>query len=408
MKDKKLNINYGLIQGCYWLLAAVFLAFMTPILQEKGFTNSQIGILLGVRCIATVISQPIVSNLADKYVDKIPLKIITAIIVYLAGIFNLLFLMLPMSFVPTVVLFFFIGAVTYCISPMIDAVGMEFMNLKRKLNYTLCRSVGSATWAFACIGVGLMITKWGADSVLVLGIVFLFILGTILLHIETAGIRKKEEEEIELTKVPHSLFSMLKSNKGYTWFLIAYTLTYMSSILCNTFQIDVITGLGGNNTSLGYAEFILAISEVPVIFFYSKVEKKIGLKKILIFIFIFGTLKSLCQSFAPNLACFMLVQLLEMLSWGMSYTAVVRFVMKAVPAEDLVKGQGLISVAGVGIGNSVGAYISGIIYDIFDLKVLLILGVLIGIVSIGILLIALYFPFKYCENKKLIEKESLL
>ena len=253
-----------------------------------------------------------------------------------------------------------------------------------------------------------MITKWGADSVLVLGLVFLFILGTILLHIETAGKRKKEEEDIELTKIPHSLFSMLKSNKGYTWFLIAYTLTYMSSILCNTFQIDVITGLGGNNTSLGYAEFILAISEVPVIFFYSKVEKKIGLKKILIFIFIFGTLKSLCQSFAPNLACFMLVQLLEMLSWGMSYTAVVRFVMKAVPAEDLVKGQGLISVAGVGIGNSVGAYISGIIYDIFDLKVLLILGVLIGIVSIGILLIALYFPFKYCENKKLIEKESLL
>ena len=380
MKDTKLNIDYGLIQGCYWLLAAVFFAFMTPILQERQFDNTQIGILLGIRSVAAIFSQSLVSILADRYAKKIPLKKITAVVVFTAAFANLIFLLFPMDFLPTVILFFVVGAATYCISPMIDAVAMEFMKLGRKLNYTLCRSAGSASWALACVGIGWMMSKWGADSLLV-------VLGVLLLRVETA--KRPETKEGSSSTQPSGIWQLLRSYPGYTWFLIAYTLLYMSSTLGTNFQIDVITSLGGDHTSLGYSEFLMAIAEVPVVFFYGKLKKRIGLNRVLFLIFLFGTAKVYCQSFAPNLPCFMLAQLWQMVSWGMSYTAVVDYVMREVPTKDLVKGQGLLTVAGAGIGNSLASYISGILYDHFSLTVLLGAGTVSGLVSVLLLMVAL-------------------
>lgn len=387
MQDRKLNIDYGLIQGGYWLLAAVFFAFITPILQERQFDNTQIGILLGIRSVAAIFSQSLVSILADRYAKKIPLKKITAVVVFTAAFANLIFLLFPMDFLPTVILFFVVGAATYCISPMIDAVAMEFMKLGRKLNYTLCRSAGSASWALACVGIGWMMSKWGADSLLVLHIVFLVVLGVLLLRIETA--KRPETKESSSSTQPSGIWQLLRSYPGYTWFLIAYTLLYMSSTLCTNFQIDVITSLGGDHTSLGYSEFLMAIAEVPVVFFYGKLKKRIGLNRVLFLIFLFGTAKVFCQSFAPNLPCFMLAQLWQMVSWGMSYTAVVDYVMREVPTKDLVKGQGLLTVAGAGIGNSLASYISGILYDHFSLTVLLGAGTVAGLVSVLLLMVAL-------------------
>ena len=76
--DKRLNEIYGGIQGLYWLMAAVCLGFMTPILQDRGFTSSQIGILIAVRCSAIIVSQIFISNIADFFADRIPLKFFAA------------------------------------------------------------------------------------------------------------------------------------------------------------------------------------------------------------------------------------------------------------------------------------------------------------------------------------------
>ena len=63
--------------------------------------------------------------------------------------------------------------------------------------------------------------------------------------------------------------------------------------------------------------------------------------------------------------------------------------MREVPTKDLVKGQGLLTVAGAGIGNSLASYISGILYDHFSLTVLLGAGTVAGLVSVLLLMVAL-------------------
>ena len=331
--DRKLNATYAGVQGSLWMGLAVCMAFITPILQQKGFSNAQIGVLLAVKSIATMISQIAISSVADRYASRIPLNYITAIVTAVAIAGNVVFWLFPVSFAVSCVLFFLFGSSTFCLSPLIDSMGMKFMENGRKLNYTLGRSAGSAMWAFACIFLGWLMKKKGADGLLVFHIIVLASLLFFLVRMENCKPEKKVDVKAEAEKKAeaHSIWYLLTHYPAYTAFVIAIMLCYMSSVFCNNYQIDVITKLGGDSTILGYAEFILAISEVPVVLFFTRLKKKIGIRWILVMSMLFCLLKVGFQSFAPDIPVFMVSQVLEMLGFGMTYSAIVLFVMDVGP-----------------------------------------------------------------------------
>ena len=46
---KHLSVRYGTIQGCYWMGYAALMGYASVYLLEKGFTNTQIGLLTAVQ-----------------------------------------------------------------------------------------------------------------------------------------------------------------------------------------------------------------------------------------------------------------------------------------------------------------------------------------------------------------------
>ena len=47
---KHLSVRYGTIQGCYWMGLSALMGYASVYLLEKGFTNTQIGLLTAVGC----------------------------------------------------------------------------------------------------------------------------------------------------------------------------------------------------------------------------------------------------------------------------------------------------------------------------------------------------------------------
>ena len=41
--ERMLTVKYAALQGAYWFLAAVGLAFVTPLLEGKGYSGLEIG-----------------------------------------------------------------------------------------------------------------------------------------------------------------------------------------------------------------------------------------------------------------------------------------------------------------------------------------------------------------------------
>lgn len=46
--NRRITVKYCFLQGGYWTLAAVAMAFTTPLLEAKGFSGTEIGIYGGV------------------------------------------------------------------------------------------------------------------------------------------------------------------------------------------------------------------------------------------------------------------------------------------------------------------------------------------------------------------------
>ena len=65
-KSKGLNNRYILLQGSYYAVSVCFTGFMVPVLQKQGFNNSQIGILLGIRALLSVLAQPFFADYFQK------------------------------------------------------------------------------------------------------------------------------------------------------------------------------------------------------------------------------------------------------------------------------------------------------------------------------------------------------
>ena len=48
MKPRFLTSHYAWIQGCYWMAYCILLFFSSVYLLDQGFSNTQIGLLLGL------------------------------------------------------------------------------------------------------------------------------------------------------------------------------------------------------------------------------------------------------------------------------------------------------------------------------------------------------------------------
>ena len=83
---KELNIRYFWLQVLFWGAAVVHYAYMTQILQSKGFTEVEIGVLNSVKLLVGVVFQVWIGAFADRTRYTIPLKYLIAVLSVGAGI----------------------------------------------------------------------------------------------------------------------------------------------------------------------------------------------------------------------------------------------------------------------------------------------------------------------------------
>ena len=64
--EKKLNFLYSSIHGAYWVYYGVISSFSSVFLLARGFSNSQIGIIIALANILAVIIQPYLADYVDR------------------------------------------------------------------------------------------------------------------------------------------------------------------------------------------------------------------------------------------------------------------------------------------------------------------------------------------------------
>lgn len=339
-KNAKLNIKYAILQMMFWTCAASAYAYLTQMLQYKGFTDGEIGVINAVKLFSTVVFQIIIGVFSDRHAERIQLKYIISVLTVVALLLTSVFYEYKLSFVQTVTLFIGFGATFTCISPLIDSLSIKYMNDGRNINYPICRALGARE------------------------------------RIAAANITETRKTEV------HTAGYLLTTYPKYRWFLIGSAVMFMGYNVGTTFLINVFERLGGNNFHYGLAEFVMAVSEVPSAFLLIKFRKRISLDKIMLCCAVFMTFKNMFAAFSDNVWVIVISQGCEMLGFGLFYSGSVYLIEEMLSPADVVKGMSLINAFTVGAGEGIGALLCGWINSRYGLTVLMDSSVVISAVSI--------------------------
>lgn len=405
-KNRMLNIRYFLLQVLFWGAAVVIYAYMTQILEYKGFTEVEIGILSGARLLTGVVFQIWIGAFADGHVYTVPLKKVIAFLSVGSALFTVGLQFVEHNFIIMLVLSMGYGITFTTVSPLIDSMSVLYVNHGQNVNFAKGRMGGSISWALLCVGAGVYCDTRGIGGLPICGAVLCFIMAIIVFTMPWESIKKeccvnKGKDNVE--KQVHSVVYLLIQYPVYTVFLIASSLMFMGYNFGSVFLIDIFIGLGGNNTHYGLSEFVLAISEVPSAFIILKYRRKIPMKWFMLCCAIFMTLKNIIPTYSENIYVIIVAQACEMLGFGLYYSGGMYLIADLLPEGDVVKATTLISVATIGIGEGIASVLCGVIRRQFGLYGLMKAGCLVNFLAIFVMLFMCFMK----ESEKSCHSDSV-
>lgn len=370
----------------FWTSAAAAYAYLTQMLSYKGFGEAQIGIINAVKLFSTVVFQIIIGAFSDRYAKRLPLKYIISFLTAAALVLTFIFYEYKLSFGQTILLFVGFGATFTCVSPLIDAMSIRYMNVGRHINYPVCRAAGSVAWAVACVLFGIFCDRYNANALLLLQMLFVFGMLLAAMSMERENVEEPAKEKKagaggEGQKV-HSVMYLIRNYPRYTWFLVGSAVMFMGYNMGTTFLISVFERLGGSNVDYGIAEFVMAVSEVPSAFILLRLRKRIPLEWLMLCCAVFMTLKNMFAAFSSEVWVIIVSQSCEMLGFGLFYAGSVYLIEELLSSADVVKGMSLVNAFTVGVGEGLGSLACGRINSAHGLTALMNLSVVVSAISI--------------------------
>ena len=365
--------QYSVVQALYWMTSCALAGYAAVYLQDRGLSNTLIGVTVGGAACLSMVIQPLAAQVVESISGLTVKKVIQALIVMMAVMFGVL-TVIPVPVAGVVILYMGMNTLNYCMPPMLSAMGMEFINRGYYLNFGLSRGLGSISYAVCAAVLGIVIDRFFPG---VLG--YIYVVLAILLFLAVSAMKDLEAEEptfqqeiVEREKKPEeSIWKTVCKNKTFLCLMIGFCLANMNNASIATYTVNIIKNLGGSDTVLGFANFVSAASEMPVMLLFGYFMKKGNCIRLLKVSAVFFLIKPLVLVFANALPLVILGLGLQGLSFGLFTPAAVYYVNSTLISEQRVKGQAIFSTITAGAATCGGNVLGGWLQDAFGLQTML-------------------------------------
>ena len=386
------TLRYTLLNATYFVAFCAIHAFALNFLLAHGFTNTQVGILLAVANITSAFVQPWIAGIIDKRGWLTNRRfILISVLSIAAGALALLFV--PEVRVFIFVVYALIYMIQFAYQPIMLAICFEYQRAGCRINFGLSRGLGSASFAVTAFFIGSAVERNGVSVLLIVSVIALLISAVVIYTFrkpetgENGGTQTGDAQE-EAAKGHSNLLDFARTYPVFMLFLAATVCLFFAHNMINDFMIQIIRSLGGTETHHGYASFMQAILELPVMALIGYVYKKISANKLLI---VSGTaflIKILVLVFSVHLAGMFISQSFQLFAYAVFVPASAFYVTTTMDEYDQVKGQAFVTSA-ITIGGVFSNLISGVIMDMLGVKSMLIAGSIVCALGTLIIWIAM-------------------
>ena len=395
---KILNIEYGGINATYWMVYAVVSSFASAFLLDRGYTNSEIGIILAAGSVVAVFLQPFMADFADR-AKKISLIGITQGITIFIMVMMMFCFIMDRASIALSVIFVMVIAWHTTLQPLFNSLTFKLEESGHKINFGVCRAMGSLFYSILCAFLGTLVETYGTQ---ILPLTTEVLLGMLLVtlfvtnkHFKKACKDKqqkadKQQEEIiaEVLKPEDeiNLVQFIKRNKLFLLVNIGVAGIYFSNSIFNNFMLQIVENVGGSSEDMGRILAVMAFLEIPPMFLFARVHKKISCKRLLQIGAVSFTLKVLIAAIATNIFMVYVAQLFQLTAFGLFLPAMVCYIDEIMDKGEAVKGQALFTIVTT-VATIFSSLVGGVILDMSGATVLLIVSTIIT--GIGALLFCL-------------------
>lgn len=362
LNTRKLMIQYCILQGSYWASFCVIYAFATVFLLSRGFESSMIGVIIAAGNILGVILQPMVASIADRS-EKISLHKLTAMLSVIMILLLVLLYFVPNGLLAVAVLFLLTDTFLQVIQPLINSVSVYYVNQGVSVDFGSARGIGSLSYAAASYILGIVVEKFGTRSILMAGILVALVLLVTVLSMpvlsSSAASRPKEKEPEQNDA---GLLVFAGRYKNFMLTLAGITLLFTFHNMNNAYLIKVIENVGGTSADMGRMLSIAAVTELPVMFLFSRISKHFKSSTLLMVSSAFFAIRAAGFMLAGNVMTMYLAAMLQIGSFALYIPSSVYYVNETMLDQDKFKGQAVMTATNT-LGGVFGSLFGGFLID---------------------------------------------
>lgn len=357
-----------------------FYPFMSIYFIQKGMSEDNLGIILAITPITTILVNPLWNYLVkDSKVSRIVLQVMTVI----EGI--LIILITKVTGFELIALL--IGIIAFFCSPYVsiqDGFTATYCN-KNKVEYSSIRIYASIAYVIATLIAGYLGSYFGYDVLFFVAGLFFGL--TALINIWIKPIESKSTSQEQL---PKRDFKSLLQNKDFYKYLIFYVIVIGAVRIGDSFFGVYITGdLGITSIGYGwvYAAFVLV--EVIVLRFMTVRGNLYKEKNLMIIATSTFLLRFLIYFIEAPVEVVILATLLRGVAWGIVLYVHIKYVINIVKLENVTTAILIITLL-FSIFTGVGNYLTGSFVRVNGYPLLYL--ILAGLILLGFISFLVFTP----------------
>ncbi len=392
MKKQFWTLRYALINILYFAGFCTIHAYAAVFLLDKGFTNTQVGIVLAAANILSALLQPAVAGIIDRG-GRITNRIVILFSVLFLLLGCILLLIATNGFILVFTVFGLMYTIQFVYQPIIIAMNFEYAQAGCDINFGLARGLGSAGFAVTSLFLGSAIESYGTNVILYVTIAVMIVSLIIVYTFKKPAVDGQanvdSEEFITDNDQSGQSQNFFVRYKKYTIFLVGTACLFFAHNAINDYMIQIIRNVGGNESQMGYATFLQAILELPVMAMIGILLKKFKVQHLLIFSAVFFFIKSLLILVATGMGGVYVSQACQMGAYALLIPAAAYYADNEMEARDKVKGQAYVNSA-ITIGGVFSNLVCGRVLDQFGVGSMLTIGMAVALAGAVIVTIAMW------------------
>ncbi|WP_078544774.1 MFS transporter [Litchfieldia alkalitelluris] len=368
---------------------AIILPFLPLFLLTKGFSMVEIGTIMGVAPLISIVAQPFVGFISDKY-KTVKIVLILLYIGVAAASFGVFF---HHSFWVVFISFLLFHFALSPATPLIDSLTLKTLGTK-KHEYGKIRLWGS--FGFFCIALisGPILQRIQIERLYLPFLIMTAFTVFVLLFLKD---RTSSTTPVNLRSVGEVL-----KNRFFITFLLLCLLVLIPHRINDMLIVIHLESLGATTFWVGLAWGWAALSEVPVFYFLAKKvndHNELLLLSIVAFLY---TVRWGMYSLITSPYILSILQISHGLTFGLFWLIAMQMAVRSIPEHLRSTGQALLTSVCFGVGGAIGGTGGGWILE--QVGSFSLYRYMAGMTFIATILIFLFY--RYTQRENLVQKRT--